>query len=113
MDENVRGAKRVLMIGIAIDDTSTSPAATLAADGMLIVMEADPLRAEQARQLFARAGMSGNATVIGGDPRRMIYKLAGPFDAIFCDVAYISARETLEKLLAPDGVLIANDGQSR
>ena len=113
MDENVRGAKRVLMIGIAIDDASMPPAAALAPDGMLIVMEADPVRAQQARQLLDRSGLSGKATVIGGDPRRMIYKLAGPFDAIFCDVAYISARETLEKLLAPDGVLIANDGQSR
>jgi predicted O-methyltransferase YrrM len=74
-------------------------------------MESDPVRAERARQLFSKSGMSGKATVIGGDPRRMIYKLAGPFDAIFCDAAYLSARDTLEKLLAPDGVLIANDGK--
>jgi predicted O-methyltransferase YrrM len=111
--ENVRGAKRVLMIGMALDDRSLSPASMLAPDGMLIVMEADPVRAEQARQLFSRSGLADKATVIGGDPRRMMYKLAGPFDAIFCDVAYLSARETLEKLLAPDGVLVANDGESR
>jgi predicted O-methyltransferase YrrM len=109
MDENVRNRKRVLVIGVSIDETLASPASALAPDGMLIVMEGDPVRAEQARQLFSRTGMSGKATVIGGDPRRMMYKLAGPFDAIFCDAAYLSARDTLEQLLAPGGVLIAND----
>ena len=49
-----------------------------------------------------------NATVIGGDPRRMLYKLAGPFDVIFCNPAYLSLRPMLEKLLATDGVLITN-----
>ena len=47
-------------------------------------------------------------TVIGGDPRRMLYKLAGPFDVIFCNPAYLSLRPMLEKLLATDGVLITN-----
>jgi predicted O-methyltransferase YrrM len=109
MDENVRAAKRVLVIGIAIDDMSMSPVASLAPDGTLILMEGDPVRAERARRLFSEAGMALRATVIGGDPRRMMYKLAGPFDAIFCDAAYLSARDLLDKLLAPTGVLIAND----
>jgi predicted O-methyltransferase YrrM len=111
MNETVGGAKRVLAIGIAVDDASMSPTAALAPDGTLILMEGDAARAEQAKQRLSTSGLSARATVIGGDPRRMLYKLAGPFDAIFCDAAYLSARETLEKLLAPGGVLITNDGR--
>ena len=55
-----------------------------------------------------RAMASAKRTVIGGDPRRMLYKLAGPFDVIFCNPAYVSLRPILEKLLATDGVLITN-----
>jgi hypothetical protein len=40
----------------------------------------------------------------------MLYKLAGPFDIIFCGDGYDAVRPTLEKLLAPGGVLVANDG---
>ncbi len=69
------------------------------------------LRAEAARRFVSSTGLAARATVIGGDPRRMLYKLAGPFDVIFCDATYLSARDSLEKLLAPNGVLITNDGE--
>jgi predicted O-methyltransferase YrrM len=112
MDENVRGsAKRVLAIGVSFDEAAMSPVAALAPDGMLILMESDSARAEAARRHFSRSGLAARATVIGGDPRRMLYKLAGPFDVIFCAAEYLSPRERLEKLLAPDGVLITNEGK--
>ena len=38
----------------------------------------------------------------------MLYKIAGPFDVIFCGEAYLPLRPMLEQLLAPDGVLITN-----
>jgi predicted O-methyltransferase YrrM len=110
MYESVRGtARRVLVISTRIDRLDFAPDAALAPDGMLIVMESDPARAEELRQRFSSAGYGDRATVIGGDPRRMVYKLAGPFDVIFCDPTYQSVRPMLEKLLAPDGVLITND----
>ena len=85
-----------------------SPEAVLAPDGMLIVMESDAARAAQLRSRLSSDGLGERATVIGGDPRRMLYKLSGPFDVIFCNPAYLSVRPMLEKLLAPDGVLITN-----
>ncbi len=111
MYENVAGtAKRVLAIGVPLDmpfaGTAVSPAAALARDGMLILMEGDRARADRARQLLFTAGLAARASVIAGDPRRMLYKLAGPFDVIFCDAAYLST--TIERLLSPDGVLITN-----
>jgi predicted O-methyltransferase YrrM len=98
----------MLVVGAPEDDARISPAAMLAPDGLLIVMESDAARASEIRRGFSSDGLGERATVIGGDPRRMVYKLAGPFDVIVCGPAYRSLRPTLEKLLAPDGVLITN-----
>jgi predicted O-methyltransferase YrrM len=109
MNENVAGGpRRVLAIGVPVD-ASTFPVSALAPDGQLILMESDPARADEARRFFSTSTFAGRTTVIGGDPRRMLYKLAGPFDLIVCDAAYLSARETLERLLAPNGILVTND----
>lgn len=108
MHDNVRGrAKRVLVIGAVADTPQISPDAVLAPDGILIVMEEDAARAADMRSRLSSDG-SATRTVIGGDPRRMLHKLAGPFDVIFCNPAYVSLRPMLEKLLTPDGVLITN-----
>jgi predicted O-methyltransferase YrrM len=110
MSESVRGtARRVLVVGTQTDNVYLSVDAALAADGMLIVLESDPARAEEVRNRFTSAGYRERATVIGGDPRRMLYKLAGPFDLIVYGATYQSVRPMLETLLTPAGVLIAND----
>jgi predicted O-methyltransferase YrrM len=109
MYENVRGrAKRVLVVGTPSGALELSPQSALAPDGLLIVMESDATRAAELRQSYMRDGLGSRATIIGGDPRRMLYKLAGPFDAIFCAHEYLAVRQKLEHLLAPDGVLITN-----
>jgi predicted O-methyltransferase YrrM len=110
MHKTVRGdAKRVLAVGAPADDAPLSPEAVLAREGMLIIMEEDAGRAAELRLRAAKDGVSHH-TVISGDPRRVIYKLAGPFDVIFCTRAYVSLRPQLEKLLARDGVFII-DGE--
>ena len=106
MHENVRGnAKRVLVIG-SVANAPYSPN-ELASGGLLIVMEEDADRAAEIRERFSCDGVAHH-TVIGGDPRRMLYKLAGPFDVIFYNPAYAPLRPVFEKLLASDGVLIPN-----
>ena len=85
-----------------------SPSAMLTPDGMLIVMEPDAARAAEIRAQLSSEGLGNRATVIGGDPARMLYKLAGPFDMIFCGEAHLSVRPLLEKLLATDGAMITN-----
>jgi len=105
----VRGrARRVLAIGVTFTDAELSPEEALAPDGMLILMERDPARAEQARQRFSSSGLGQRATVIAGEPRRMLYKLSGPFDVIFCEDADSAIRDKLATLLAPNGVLITH-----
>lgn len=109
MYERVRGrAKRVLVVGPPPNDMEISPTAALAPDGMLIVMEADAARAAEIRHRLASDGLGNRVTVIGGDPARMLYKLAGPFDVIFCGDAHASVRPMLHTLLATDGLLITN-----
>ena len=70
----------------------------LAPDGMLILMEGDPVRADQARRCFSASALAGRATVIAGDPRRMLYKLAGPFDLAFIDALKPEYERYLEAL---------------
>ena len=96
-------ARRVLVIG---ESAARSAEDALAPDGMLILMETDPDRAKQARERLLQSGLERRATVISGDPRRMLHKLSGPFDVIFCDEAHRSLRDKLAMLLARDGVLI-------
>lgn len=111
MTEVVRGsAKRILVIGAAGEHSEISPVEALAAEGMLIVMEIDPGRAAQARNDFERAGLSDRASVIVGDPSRMLHKLSGPFDVIFYNGSQLgSMRDKLTALLRQDGILITND----
>ena len=109
MYEHVRGrAKRVLVVGASSGGPELSPRTALAPDGLLIVMEHDAARAGELRRSYALDGLGLRATVIGGDPQRMLYKLAGPFDVIFCAREYVSVRPKLQQLLAPDGLIITN-----
>ena len=101
--------QRVLVVGAPSDNQKLSAERALASGAAVIFMESDSNRAAEMRRRFSKDGTGARATVIGGDPRRMLYKLAGPFDVIFCDAAYLSARPLLETLLAPGGELITND----
>ena len=80
----------------------------MAPDGLLIVIESDPARAAELRRTYQSDALASRCTVIGGDPRRILYKIAGPFDVIFCASQHLAVRPVLQELLAPDGVLITN-----
>ena len=100
-------AKRMLAVGSGSSQPSMWLARALPPDGMLIVMELDKARAEQARRLFDEAGVSDRAHVIPGDPSRMLHKLACPFDLIFqTGDLHPTTRETIMSLLKPGGVMI-------
>ena len=109
MDESVRArAQRVLVVGASSDEHDFAPQAALAPDGLLIVIEGDPARAAELRGAYLSDALGSRCTVIGGDPRRILYKLAGPFDVIFCAAQHLALRPMLQQLLSPDGVLITN-----
>ena len=103
-------ARRILAIGDGSPHASTGLARALPADGLLIVLGFESALAKEARGNFERDGLSDRATVIAGDPARMLYKISGPFDVIFQATGpneNPSMRDTLVNLLRPGGRLIS------
>jgi predicted O-methyltransferase YrrM len=106
------GASRILEIGTAIGYSGIWLARALPADGMLVTMELDEGRAAEARENFARAGVSSRVSVVVGDAQLKIAKVAGPFDLIFQDGAkklYSPLLDRLVALLRPGGLLITDN----
>ena len=106
------GATRILEIGTAIGYSGIWLAGALAPGGRLITMEMDADRARTARDNFARAGLSDRVSVMQGDARRLLAKVAGPFDVIFQDSdkqLYVPMLDRLVELLRPSGVLVTDN----
>ena len=105
-------ARRILEIGTAIGYSGIWLAGALPPDGMLLTLEIDPTRAKTARENFARAGLSERVNVVIGDAKRLVAKVAGPFDVIFQDgdkQQYTPMLERLIGLLRPGGLLITDN----
>jgi len=106
------GARRILEIGSAIGYSGIWLARALPPGGMLITMELDAARADEARKNFARAGVADRVTVMAGDASRMLHKVAGPFDLIFQDgnkQSYVPLLDTLIERLRAGGLLITDN----
>ena len=106
------GARRILEIGTAIGYSTLWMATALPADGALITMEYDAVRAARARDHFAAAGYADRISVIVGDATRFLHKVGGPFDVIFQDSdkkLYEPMLDRLVELLRPGGLLIADN----
>lgn len=105
-------ATRILEIGTAIGYSGIWLAGALPPGGMLLTMEYDADRARQARENFARAGLSDRVNVIVGDAQRLMAKVAGPFDLIFQDgdkKQYGPMLDRLVDLLTPGGLLVTDN----
>jgi predicted O-methyltransferase YrrM len=66
----------------------------------------------EARENFARAGLSDRASVIVGDAQLKIAKVSGPFDLIFQDGdkrLYSPLLDRLVGLLRPRGLLVTDN----
>jgi predicted O-methyltransferase YrrM len=106
------GATRILEIGTAIGYSGIWLAGALPPDGMLITIEMDDARAREARDNFARAGLTERVSVVVGDAQLKIAKVSGPFDVIFQDGAkhlYTPLLDRLVALLRPGGLLITDN----
>jgi caffeoyl-CoA O-methyltransferase len=106
------GAQRILEIGTAIGYSGIWLGGALPPDGMLITLELDEGRAKEARENFARAGLSDRTSVIVGDARLKIAKVSGPFDLIFQDGdkrLYSPLLDRLVGLLRPRGLLVTDN----
>ena len=88
------GASRILEIGTAIGYSGIWLAGALPAGGMLVTLELDEGRAREARDNFARAGVSdrvsvvvGDALVVFDDRARLVWILAWRFMKAGYDLA--------------------------
>jgi predicted O-methyltransferase YrrM len=105
-------ATRILEIGTAIGYSGVWLARALPPGGMLLTMESDPERASEAREHFARAGLTDRVNVMVGDAERMMAKVSGPFDLIFQDgdkQLYGRLLDRLVALLRPGGLLVTDN----
>jgi predicted O-methyltransferase YrrM len=105
-------ATRVLEIGTCIGYSGVWMAGALPNGGLLITMESDRQRADQARESFANAGLADKINVIVGDAQRMLHKVSGPFDVIFQDgdkKLYGPMLDKLVRLLRPGGLLVTDN----
>lgn len=105
-------AQKILEIGTAVGYSGIWLAGALPPGGMLMTMEMDPQRAQEARENFERAGLADRVSVIVGDAERMIAKVAGPFDLIFQDgdkKLYTPLLDRLVALLRPGGLLVTDN----
>ena len=105
-------ASRILEIGTAIGYSGLWLAGALPPDGMLVTLEMHEDRAREARDNFARAGVSERVSVVVGDARLKIAKVSGPFDLIFQDgdkTLYTPLLDRLVALLRPGGLLITDN----
>jgi predicted O-methyltransferase YrrM len=106
------GATRILEIGTAIGYSGIWLAGALPPGGMLLTMEMDEERANEARENFAKAGVTDRVSVIVGDAQLKIAKVSGPFDLIFQDGAkslYEPLLDRLVALLRPGGLLVTDN----
>jgi predicted O-methyltransferase YrrM len=105
-------ASRILEIGTAIGYSGIWLARALPPGGMLVTIGSDEDRAREARDNFARAGVSDRVSVVVGDAQLKIAKVAGPFDLIFQDgdkQLYIPLLDRLVALLRPGGLLVTDN----
>ena len=106
------GATKILEVGTAIGYSGIWLAGALPAGGMLITLEVDEGRAHEARENFARAGLADRTTVLVGDARLKLAKVAGPFDLIFLYTdkqLYLTLLDRLVSLLRPGGLLVTDN----
>jgi predicted O-methyltransferase YrrM len=106
------GATRILEIGTAVGYSGIWLAGALPPGGMLITIEAMPDRAKQARENFARAGLTDRANVMVGEASLILAKVTGPFDVIFQDGdkgLYSPMLDRLVDLLRPGGLLVTDN----
>jgi predicted O-methyltransferase YrrM len=105
-------ATQILEIGTATGYSGIWLAGALPPEGRLITMERHESRARTARENFARAGVADRVSVVVGDAKLLVNKVAGPFDVIFQDgdkSLYVPMLDRLVALLRPGGLLITDN----
>jgi len=106
------GARRVLEIGTLGGYSAIWLARALPADGELVSLEIDPMRAEIARKNLAHAALDGIAQVRVGAALDLLPSVRGPFDLVFIDADKPNNANYFRAavdLLRPGGVIVVDN----
>lgn len=82
----ISGAKNIFEMGSAIGYSTIWWARALGDGGRVIYTDGDRKNADQARNYFDRAGVSGRVTIKVGDALELLSEETQHFDIIFCDI---------------------------
>jgi len=108
----ISGARRVLEVGTFTGVGALAMAAALPEDGELVTIEFDKETAAIARGNIEGSPHRDRITLIEGDAREEIGKLAAPFDLVFIDAwkpDYVHYYEAALPLLSPRGMIVADN----
>lgn len=107
----LRGAENILEIGTAEGLTSVALLLEFPR-AKVTTIESDEERYARAKENFCSFGVEGRVRPLLADAADVLPALAGPFDLIFLDgpkAQYVWYLPELERLLAPRGLLFADD----
>lgn len=106
-------AKRVVEIGTSTGYSGLWIALALrSTGGQLVTHELDRVRAEQARENFAKAGVGELVTIVVGDAHETVKRHTEPIDVLFLDAdkqGYVDYLEKLRPLLQPGALVVAHN----
>jgi predicted O-methyltransferase YrrM len=106
-------AKRILEFGTSFGYSSVwMGEAARAIGGHVTTLEIHPGKAEYARGMWAKAGLTDVVKCIVGDAQASIAALAGPFDFVLIDLwkdLYIPCFELTYPKLAPGAIVVADN----
>jgi caffeoyl-CoA O-methyltransferase len=108
----ISGARRVLEVGTFTGVGALAMAEVLPEGGELFTIEFDKDTAAIARGHFEKSPHRDRITLIEGDAREEIGKLAAPFDLVFIDAwkpDYVHYYESALPLLSPRGLIVADN----
>jgi predicted O-methyltransferase YrrM len=107
------GARRVVEFGASYGvSTLTLAAAVRASAGYLWTTEVHPEKCAALRESLARAGVEDCVTLLEGDARETLTKVAGPLDLVLLDGwkgMYLPVLKLLRPMLRPGALVVADN----
>jgi predicted O-methyltransferase YrrM len=108
------GARSIVELGTLGGYSAIWMARALLPGGRLVTVEREAERAELARRYVKRAGLEDRVTVVQGEARATLVRLAdsGPFDAVFIDAdkeSYPAYLEWCSENVRRGGLVIADN----